>query len=215
MPEGSAAPQRIGRAPATTHGELSHVALTLFLEQGFDRTTADQIASAAGISRRTLFRYFRSKNDLAWGDFDGLLESMREHLAATDPDTPLMQALREAIVEFNSYPEHELPYHRSRMDLLLNVPSLTAHSTLRYAGWRRVIAEYVADRREESPDDLTPQTIAWACLGLSLSAYEQWLAHEDLDLVELIERAFDTADAAFGAPEAGAGRAAAREGRTK
>ena len=42
-----------GRAPATTHGELSHIALTLFLDRGFDETTIDDIVRTAGIGRRT------------------------------------------------------------------------------------------------------------------------------------------------------------------
>ncbi len=71
----------MGRAPATTHGELSHVALRLFLERGFEETTVDDIVQVAGIGRRTFFRYFRSKNDLPWGDFDTLLERMRANLA--------------------------------------------------------------------------------------------------------------------------------------
>ena len=44
---------RPGRAPATTHGELSHIALTLFLDRGFDETTIDDIVRTAGIGRRT------------------------------------------------------------------------------------------------------------------------------------------------------------------
>ncbi|MBO1902797.1 mycofactocin system transcriptional regulator [Leucobacter weissii] len=190
---------RIGRTPATTHGELSHVALTLFLERGFDNTTVEEVAAAAGISRRTLFRYFASKNDLPWGDFDHLLETMRAHLSDIDRRRPLAEALRQAIIDFNRYPEHELPFHRGRMNLLLNVPSLTAHSTLRYAAWRQVIAEYVGERRGEHVDALTPQAVAWACLGLCLSAYEQWLAHEDQDLIVLLESAFSTAESVFGA----------------
>lgn len=192
-------PPRIGRAPATTHGELSHVALRLFLERGFDATTVDDIAIVAGISRRTFFRYFPSKNDLPWGEFDLLLAGMRTHLSNANPDLPLMHALQQAIIEFNRYPDHELPHLRNRMQLLLNVPSLTAHSTLRYAAWRRVIAEYVAERQGESINALAPQAIAWACLGLCLSAYEQWLASEDEDLLGLLESAFNTAASVFGA----------------
>lgn len=199
MTELAYAQQRVGRAPATTHGELSHVALALFLERGFDHTTVDDIAAAAGISRRTLFRYFPSKNDLPWGDFDSLLEAMRAHLAGIDRELPLVSILRRAIIDFNRYPDHELDFHRSRMELLLNVPSLVAHSSLRYAAWRRVIAEYVGERRGESPDALTPQTVAWACLGLCLSAYEQWLADEDQDLIALLDSAFSTAESVFGA----------------
>lgn len=181
---------RIGRAPATTHGQLSHIALALFLERGFEQTTIDDIVEAAGIGRRTFFRYFRSKNDLPWGDFETMLDGMRAHLAALPHDLPLRDALRTAVVEFNRFPDVEIPVHRERMWLLFNVPSLTAHSTLRYAEWRQVIAEFVAERLGDPPDAIEPQAIAWACLGLSLAAYEQWLAHPDADLLALIDEAF-------------------------
>ncbi|HET6302350.1 mycofactocin system transcriptional regulator [Microbacterium sp.] len=188
---------RMGRAPVTTHGELSHLALGLFLERGFDKTTVDDIVRAAGIGRRTFFRYFASKNDLPWGDFDRLLDEMRAHLAAMPDDIPLMDALREAVVDFNRFPDEELTFHRERMWLLLNVPSLVAHSTLRYASWRQVIAEYVARRLGVGIDSLTPQAIAWSCLGLCLAAYEQWLAHDDADLLELLDASFRRLAAAY------------------
>lgn len=197
-PPATAAPQRTGRARATTHDELSRIALELFLERGFDETTVHDIVSAAGIGRRTLFRYFPSKNDLPWGDFDGMLDAFREHLAQSDPGSPVFETLRDAIIDFNRYPEQEMAHHRKRMWLLLSVPSLQAHSTLRYAGWRRVIVEYLAARRGEDPDALGPQAIAWACLGLCLSAYEQWLADESSDLVQLLEAAFAAAQTMFG-----------------
>ena len=181
---------RIGRAPATTHGELSHLALALFLERGFEQTTVDDIVEAAGIGRRTFFRYFRSKNDLPWGDFDQLLRQMRDYLTALPGDVPLRDALRSAVIEFNRFPADEIPVHRERMWLLLNVPTLLAHSTLRYMEWRQVIAEVVAERLRQPADALEPQAIAWACLGLSLASYEQWLSHADADLLVLIDEAF-------------------------
>jgi hypothetical protein len=88
------------------------------------------------------------------------------------------------------------------MWLLLNVPTLRAHSTLRYAEWRQVIAEFVANRLGALPSDLTPQTIAGACLGISLAAYEQWLGREDANLVALFDVAFSSAEAIFGTVEA-------------
>jgi mycofactocin system transcriptional regulator len=185
---------RLGRAPSTTHAELSHTALRLFMERGFDQTTIDDIVRAAGIGRRTFFRYFPSKNDLPWGEFDGLLDRMRAHLAAMADDIPLMEQLRVAIVEFNRVPEAEWPYHRRRMDLLLHVPSLIAHSTLRYASWRQVVAEHVARRLELPVHDLIPQTMAWTCLGVCLAAYEQWLDEPDSRLPDLLEEAFRLID---------------------
>jgi len=189
---------RLGRAPVTTHGELGHLALNLFLERGFDETTIDDIVRAAGIGRRTFFRYFKTKNELPWGDFGELLEVMRGRLAVADEELPVMEALRHAVVDFNTFPEAEMPYHRGRMWLLFNVPSLSAYAMLKYADWRAVIAEFVAARRGERPEDLTPQTISWACLGLCLGSYERWLADEDADLLELLDAAFATAETVFG-----------------
>jgi TetR/AcrR family transcriptional regulator, regulator of mycofactocin system len=185
---------RLGRAPSTTHAEISHAALTLFMERGFDQTTIDDIAREAGIGRRTLFRYFPSKNDLPWGDFDTLLDRMREHLAAMPDDIPMMEQLRVAIVEFNRVPEEEWPYHRRRMDLLLHVPTLLAHSTLRYASWRQVVAEHVARRLELPEHDLIPQTMAWTCLGVCLAAYEQWLDDGETPLLDILDEAFRLID---------------------
>ena len=196
------APVRSGRVHATTHSHLSQIALKLFLDRGFEQTTVDEIAKEAGISRRTLFRYFQTKNDLPWGDFQALLEGMRSRLADAQNDAPIIDVLRSAVIEFNRFPDDELTMHRSRMWLLLNVPTLRAHSTLRYAEWRQVIAEFVANRLGALPSDLTPQTIAGACLGISLAAYEQWLEREDANLVELFDVAFSSAEAIFGTVEA-------------
>lgn len=192
-------PARIGRAPATTRGELSTIALELFLERGFDETTVDDIAAAAGIGRRTLFRYFPSKNDLPWGDFDSLLAMMRAHLTDLRHDVPIMEALRTAIIEFNRFPPDQIALHRERMRLLLEVPALVAHSSLRYQEWRTAVAEYVARRIGGDVGDLEPQAIAWACLGLCLAAYQEWL-HHDEDLLELIDRAFRRLEASFEPP---------------
>lgn len=196
-------PGRIGRGQATTHSHLSQIALKLFIERGFDQTTVDEIAKEAGIGRRTLFRYFQTKNDLPWGNFDPLLDVMRQRLAQADEDLPIIDALRAAVIEFNHFPQDELAMHRSRMWLLLNVPTLLAHSTLRYAEWRQVIAEYVAQRIGARASDLTPQTIAWACLGICLAAYEQWLGREDANLIETFELAFSDAESIFGTSATG------------
>ena len=71
------APAAAGRRRITSRAELEHVAFGLFERQGFEKTTIDDIASAAGIGRRTFFRYFPSKNDVPWGDFEAELERMR------------------------------------------------------------------------------------------------------------------------------------------
>ncbi|MCS5733677.1 mycofactocin system transcriptional regulator [Herbiconiux daphne] len=192
-----AGPPRLGRQPSTSQAELSHIALQLFIEHGFDATTIDDIAARAGIGRRTFFRYFPSKNDLPWGDFDSLLDRMRDHLHSLPAGLSLVEALRAAVIEFNRFPQEEVPYHRQRMDLLLNVPTLVAHSTLRYASWRQVVAEYAGQRLGVPEDSLQPQAIAWTYLAVSLAAYEQWLKNDDADLIALLDSAFELLDTTF------------------
>src|SRR5262249_55322994 len=162
--------------------ELEQTAFTLFDAHGFEATTVDEIALAAGIGRRTFFRYFPSKNDVPWGAFEDELERMRARLRACAPQVPLMAAIRLALVDFNQVAPAQVPLHRRRMELILRVPTLFAHSALRFTAWRGVIAEFVAERTGRQPGDLAPQAIAHAILGVSVAAYEHWLDDPSADL---------------------------------
>ena len=76
---------------------------------------------------------------------------MRGWLAACPPQWPLMDAIRLAIVNFNKVPPEDERWHRRRMQLILErCQVLQAHSTLRYAEWRQVIADFVAERTGQS-----------------------------------------------------------------
>ena len=180
---------RVGRRPSTTQDHITSVALDLFATRGFDEVSVDDVARAAGIARRTLFRYYHSKNAIPWGDFDAHLNLMRELLAEGDQQADIAAALRTALLSFNRFDDEER--HRQRMRLILGTDALQAHSMTMYAGWRTVVAEYVARRRGEKPDDLVPQTAAWTLLGVALTAYEQWLADESVSLERLLGDAFD------------------------
>ena len=190
-------PGRAGRKRVTSRAELEHAAFDLFDRLGFDRTTVDDIAAAAGIGRRTFFRYFPSKNDLPWGNFDEELDRMRVRLKSSPPQVPLMDAIRVAIVDFNRIAPEQVPRHRRRMELIFRTPALQAHSTLRYAAWREVIAEFAAERTGQQPGALAPRTIAYAALGVALAAYEQWLETRDADLGDMLDTAMRQLDAAF------------------
>lgn len=172
------------------------MALELFATRGFEATTVEDVAAAVGVGRRTLFRYFQSKNDIAWGDFDSVMEGLRTALGERD-DLPLMEALREGVVESNSYPTDQEPGLRIRMTLITRTPALQAHSALRYAEWRSVVAEWAAGRRGEATDDLLPRAIGYAALGAALSSFERWVANEDEDLTALLDAAFVALAAGF------------------
>jgi mycofactocin system transcriptional regulator len=174
----------------TSKGVLELLALELFAERGFEATTVDDLAEAAGIGRRTFLRYFPSKNDVVYGDFDAALESLRASLAATPPSVPLLDGVRDAVLAFNALPAGAEPQHRVRMALVLHTPALQAHSTLRYAGWRAVIAEHAAARLGTDVDSLQAQLVAHQALACAVTAYEQWLARPGSDLQDLLGAAF-------------------------
>lgn len=176
-----------GRRPATSRHELEEAAFALFAQHGFETTTVESIAHAAGAGRRTFFRYFDSKNDVVWGDFTEQLALMRAQFLARPDDEPLMTALRTVVVEFNRIDPAEAARHRCRLELILQVPALQAHSTLRYAEWRTVVAEFVARRTGAPPTTLVPQALSYACLGAALAAYEQWLQNPDVALCDSID----------------------------
>lgn len=185
----------------TSRTEIERIALELFIRNGFTETTLDDIAAAAGIARRTFFGYFSSKNDVVWGDFDALLRGMDAWLAGNHDDRPLLEALTEAVVRFNDLPPDAVPAHRQRMSLILHVPALQAHSTLRYADWRGVVAGFAARRLGRPAGALLPQLVGHLALGAALTAYEQWLADESADLPSLITAAYGAWD--LRVPDAG------------
>ncbi len=186
-----------GRRRVTSQAELEQVAFDLFAVNGFEQTTIEDIAVAAGIGRRTFFRYFPSKNDVPWGMFEVELQRMRARLKACPCDVQLMDAIRVALVDFNQVAPDQFPRHRRRMELILRVPALLAHSTLRFAAWRAVVAEFAAERTGQRSDSLAPQAIAHAVLGVAIAAYEQWLDDEAADLGVLLDSAMRQLAAAF------------------
>ncbi|HEX4307798.1 MAG TPA: mycofactocin system transcriptional regulator [Solirubrobacterales bacterium] len=199
----------IGRPPTTTHEQIERIALGLFAERGFEETTVDEIAAAVGVGRRTIFRYFPSKNDMVWGEFGQVIERLRAHLAEGE-DLPLMDALRRAAVLSNRYPVDQLPELRQRLTLITTAPSLQANSMLRYAAWRRAVAEWTAARLGLAPDDLVPEAISQAALGASMAAFTRWVGHPREDLGELLDRAYEVLGSGPPSPSAARGNERAR-----
>jgi mycofactocin system transcriptional regulator len=189
---------RLGRRPSTTQEHITAVALDLFATRGFDEVSVDDVAAAAGIARRTLFRYYPSKNAIPWGDFDAHLDHLRGLLDAVPRDAPVGASLRSALLGFNSFGEAETARHRTRMRVILETAALQAHSMTMYAGWRAVVAEFVARRIGAKAADLVPQTVAWTMLGVALSAYGHWLADESVSLADALGDAFDAVAGGLG-----------------
>ena len=123
-----AAGGRRGRPPGTSRRELELIALRLFTAQGFEETTIDQIAAEAGVSRRAFFRYFGSKPDVLWGEFDTEVATIRALLDEIPAGLPVMEAVRRAVLAANHYRPADVPELRARMSLIGSVTALMARS---------------------------------------------------------------------------------------
>jgi mycofactocin system transcriptional regulator len=171
--------------------EIEKAALEVFAKRGFDDTTVEEIAAAAGISRRTFFRYFSSKNDIMFGNFDALIRDLEEWLSSAPDDRPMFDVIADAVMRFNRLHTDGPIAHRERMTLILHTPALRANAALRHADYLAVVARYAARRLREPADSLGPQLVAQVSQGAANAAYEAWLSDKKSDLVELMGRAFD------------------------
>ncbi|GAB3267309.1 mycofactocin system transcriptional regulator [Kineosporia babensis] len=190
MPAGTGSKQaeaRSGRPRATSRHNLERIALELFAEQGFDATTVEQIAEQAGVSRRTFFRYFDTKADVLWSDFDAEVASLHRLLAAAPADQPLTEAIRQAVLTANHYGVADVASLRTRMQVIAGVPAIQASSTAHYDNWAGALAAFAAQRLGQQPDDLIPQAIGFSALGVCRAAFDQWVARRDADLINYLD----------------------------
>jgi mycofactocin system transcriptional regulator len=186
-----------GDARVETRARIEQAALDLFTLQGFEQVTIDDIAEAAGISRRTYFRYFATKADAVWGDFATHVGRLDALLTAASPEQPVLSAVCAAYVEVNDYGREELPLLRERMQLILGEPALLAHSQLRYADVDLAVARHVARRTGCSPADLLPRLVATSARAAATTAFEVWLAGGTTALGVRLREAFEELTGGF------------------
>jgi mycofactocin system transcriptional regulator len=177
---------RGGRPAVTTAHELAAVAQRLFLRRGFDQTSVDDIAAAAGIGRRTFFRYFPTKADVLFVESAAELQRLREHLTGGAAGEPYQAVVARSVVAALRFPPEEREWARHRAELLLTVPAVQALAMSRYAAWRAAAAGYAAARCGQSSDALFPRAVGHAVLAASLTAHEHWLAHPEADLFDIL-----------------------------
>ena len=188
---------RRGRPPGTSARELEVISLRLFTDHGFEDTTVERIAAAAGVSKRTFFRYFDSKADVLWHAFDGEVRALQAAFAAVPPGLALMTAIRQVVVGVNRYRAEDVPELRTRMSLIGSVPALAASAAQHYDAWERAVSEFAASRLGQPADSLYPLAIGRATLAVCRSAYDRWAERADADLTIYLDQALRALAAGF------------------
>jgi mycofactocin system transcriptional regulator len=180
---------RRGRPPATSARALELIALRLFTDQGFDEVTIEQIASTAGVSRRTFFRYFESKTAVLWYEFDDEVKNLRRAFSEVSDDLPMMDAIRQVVVGVNRYRAEDVPELRARMHLIGSVPAVQASSAPHYDAWEQAVCDFAAGRLGQPPDALYPMAIGRTTLAACRAAFDQWVTRADSDLTVYLDAA--------------------------
>jgi AcrR family transcriptional regulator len=178
------------RKKVKTRLAIREHAMALFREQGYDKTTVEQIAAAAEVSPSTFFRYFPSKEDVVLqDDYDALLIAAFHGQAVEIP--PLL-AMRNAIGEvFLSMPEGQQAQEAERIRLMTAVPELRARMLAQVSEMIQILAEAVAERVGKQPDDFEVRTFAGALIGVALGIA---VSVED-DYLEQFNRALNLLEA--------------------
>ncbi|MBR8745266.1 TetR/AcrR family transcriptional regulator [Nocardiopsis sp. MG754419] len=184
MSSGEPRPGLRERTRRAVHREIAEAGMALFLEHGFEETTVDQIAEAAGISRRSFFRYFATKEDVVLGDLIDRGHRVRAELAARPREEEPWVAVRAALLALRdqAWAGAEVELRIARM--LIQAPSLRARHLEKHLAWKELLVPELARRLravtaldEQSADHRAAAIIAAALTCLDV-ATETWVRRD-------------------------------------
>ena len=186
------APRPRGRPPTVDRAKLTDVALKLFEKRGFANVSMDEIAKAAKVSRRTLFRLFPSKGDLVWDELTIVLKGLRDR--GEEQKEPLsLDALTNEVfrptLKWLELPE-VATLARRRLKWILSAPELLNNQVLDQI--QREITRAVSGAKGvDAPPELVARSLVAVGFGAML-----WWAEQDGKISA--EKAFDSALKAMG-----------------
>jgi AcrR family transcriptional regulator len=201
-------PARSSSATAQRHRvrrELATAAMHLFASQGYEATTVDEIAAAAGVARRTFFRHFRSKEEAIFPDHDDTLVRVAEVLDSADPrEHPLDTVCRGITEVLRMYAESpEVSVERYR--LTREIPILREREIASVARYERLFTRYLLGHFDEAAhhdgddDPLLAEVAASAVVAAHNHVLRRWLrAGGRGDVEKQLGHAFEVIKDSFG-----------------
>ena len=165
-----------GRPTEADTLHIAQVALALFERKGFDAVTMGEVARAASVSRRTLFRHFPSKADLVWTGTDELLGMLKSLAAPLEGgDLTLRSLVSEIFVPVLALlddPE-TAALARRRLKLIAGAPALLTHPMLQEAD--ALFAALIAT--DALPGGASPSLVARTLVAAAFESLKWWAAH--------------------------------------
>ncbi|GAA4149742.1 TetR family transcriptional regulator [Actinomadura keratinilytica] len=190
------APARAGlreRKKQRTRMALIDAALDLFLAQGYEQTTIDEIAAAVQVSQRTFFRYFAAKEDVLFGymsEFDHLLlAELAARPARERPFTALFEALRGLLRAIAEGDPADAGRFRRVLRVVEGTPALAAGQMARFAATEETLAAAIARRQGVDPArDIRPRLLVAFFAGATRVAFEECARQDVWDPAALAAR---------------------------
>lgn len=165
------------RKRAETHSRIQTTALMLFAERGFEATTLDDIAAAADVSRRTLFHYFGSKEEIVLSAKADVITEIEAAVVRRSPDEPLLEMAEGALTDMAT--RFQGPGPRALARLIKATPALQASDHAKYDLMERRLSAALAARKGLPADDLQARMVALTAIGILKVSTEAWLASDD------------------------------------
>jgi AcrR family transcriptional regulator len=174
---------------AETQRLIQAHAVRLFAARGYDGTTVNDVAEAAGVSAMTVYRHFPTKEDLVLADRNGPL--VAERIAATPAGQPLVRRIGSALVESaRSLTEGDDGFLLARLRLMIATPALRARHLDNHYVLQQAIVDGLGDEAAEPDSAFRAAAAASACLAVMHAALVRWAEDEGrADLPDLIATA--------------------------
>jgi AcrR family transcriptional regulator len=185
----------------TVRAQIAERAMALFIEQGFEETTIDQIAAEIGMSGRSVSRYFASKEDMVVGNLTLIGQGIADRLAARPPDEPPWDALRRALDEHMNQLNADQDGTLLATSVMLDeTPALRGALAKKQTEWQELLVPHVASRLDGELRDLRARAIVTTAMACLNTAVAEWTRGGGSARVDTL---FDAAVEAVGTAVAG------------
>jgi AcrR family transcriptional regulator len=186
----------VNRRTAQTRSEIVDAALQLFQAQGFDNTSMEQVADAAGVSRRTIYRYFFTKDDLVFESPRLWLRVLNETLETREPQESTRDLFRRALLEVARFIEADREVVLAGFSILAGSPSLMARHGRSDAEWTARYLELLGpDVANEPNGPLIATTAAMAIVAAQNALIAVWATSPPgADLIAMAEVVIEQID---------------------
>jgi AcrR family transcriptional regulator len=173
----------------------------LAARRGWAETTVEDIASAAGVSPRTFFRYFPSKVDALFGDEPERMQVLENALAERRAGEPVLVAVRRGVLEWLTEFMTDPELYVARARLAFENPDVLGQALVRFTQLERIVATAAAEELRASPTDLRPQLIGAAATAAIRATSQTWVARDGQgDPREIVDESFDLIERGLGGP---------------